>query len=270
MLNGRPLADWPGVTIAGNVVTIPDDFFDRHTNVAITFSHEIPAPSAVASEALMRNEELHGVRLVRALAAAGLPGFEVGQSVPLNQVCGHMSFDMHNQDIQYEFATRTLVTVNSLAKNVLTDKMFADFRRFLAFVEGVQITPEHELRAHFVAQGVAEEDLDNAVAEALIFERGKVNTALHIQFDNMLFLIDRHATVSTREQTNLGSRMVRLELIQDRLEQDYVTYERLVSDNENTDLIRASILRMSKEAAFMGSLRANSGIIQMTLANFLR
>jgi flagellar hook-associated protein 3 FlgL len=86
----------------------------------------------------------------------------------------------------------------------------------------------------------------------------------------MLFLIDKHADNSTREQTLLGARMVRMELVQNRLDDDEVAYMKLTSDNEDTDLIRATILRFSAEALFMASLRANSGVIQMSLANFLR
>jgi flagellar hook-associated protein 3 FlgL len=86
----------------------------------------------------------------------------------------------------------------------------------------------------------------------------------------MLYLIDRHADNSTREQTLLGSRMVRLDLIRNRLEQDEVTYNQLTSDNEDTDMFRAMIIRFSAEAAFQASLRANSGIMQMSLADFIR
>jgi flagellin-like hook-associated protein FlgL len=63
--------------------------------------------------------------------------------------------------------------------------------------------------------------------------------------------------------------MQRLDMLRNRLEQDEVSYERLTSDNENTDMYRAVMLRVNAEAAFQASLRANSGIIQMTLANFI-
>jgi len=217
---------------------------------------------------------IQGVQLVRAHTPFVDANNRGGIHIPLETVDRNHSFDMHNQDIQYEFSTRTLVTVNSLAKNLLTDKMFGDFRRLFEFADSIQITPRSQLEQHFYNLGYRDEDgsagLTNAVNDALIAEESLAVAALFAQFDNMLFLIDRHADQSTREQTLLGTRMVRLDLIQDRLEQDEVAYNRLMSDNEDTDLIRATILRMSAEAAFLASLRANSGVVQMSLANFMR
>ena len=86
----------------------------------------------------------------------------------------------------------------------------------------------------------------------------------------MIDLLERHVTANTREHTLLGARMVRMELLQNRLEADEVTLNDLTSSNEDTDMIRAIILRASAEAAFQASLMANSGIVQMSLANFIR
>jgi flagellin-like hook-associated protein FlgL len=60
-----------------------------------------------------------------------------------------------------------------------------------------------------------------------------------------------------------------MDMLQARLEQDEVTYQRLTSDNEDTDMYRAIMMRINAETAFQASLRANSGIIQMSLANFI-
>ena len=252
----------PGATIVGNVVSVPANLFLTSSNISVTYSVADPVPLFPAQHI---KECLHvqGVELVRALDENGRPR-------PLHEAEPNHSFNMHNQDIQYEFSTRTFVTVNSLAKNVLTDKMFADFRRFFDFAYALTISDEKELTQHFYGRGYRGEELRQAVEDQLMKEEALARTALFDQFNNMLFLIDRHADNSTREQTSLGARMVRLDLVRNRLDQDEVTYNRLVSENEDTDMFRAMILRFSAEAALHASLRANSGVMQMSLADFIR
>jgi flagellar hook-associated protein 3 FlgL len=178
---------------------------------------------------------------------------------------------MHDQRMTIEAASHTHVTVNSFAKDVFTAGMFADLRRFIEFTESLIISDEGELRRRLSEppNSLADPVLSSVVERQLIDERAIANDALFTHFNNMLFLIDRHIDQITREHTQLGARMQRLTMLQARLEQDEVSYERLTSDNEDTDMYRAVIDRMNAEAAFQASLRANSGIIQLTLANFI-
>ncbi|MCL1845412.1 MAG: hypothetical protein FWF77_05880 [Defluviitaleaceae bacterium] len=258
----------PGAVIDGNIVRIPAHLFETQFNISVTYPIELDSPHLTLPDPpytthIMEDLRVQGVQLVRALNVNGV-------SLPLDQMELNRSFDMHNQNIEYEFASRTRIAVNSLAKNVFTDKMFADFRRFFEFSDAIHLSSETDLRRHFRDLGYEESAVDNAVVAQLDRESSIATYGMHRQFDNMLFLIDRHLDNSTREQTALGARMVRMELIQSRLEEDEVTYTLLTSDNEDTDLIRATIMRFSAEALFMASLRANSGVIQMSLANFLR
>ncbi|MCL2225809.1 MAG: hypothetical protein FWB96_12650 [Defluviitaleaceae bacterium] len=258
----------PGAVITGNTVNIPAHLFETRSNISVTYAVSLDSPmiSLNPNELpihIKQDTRVAGVELVRATNLDGI-------ALPLSQIEVNPSFNMHNQDIQYEFSTRTLISVNSLAKNVLTDKMFADFRRFFEFADSLHISNRGDLEQYFRNLGYSEEAIARDVAEQLQREGQKATTALHKVFDNMLFLIDRHAENSTREQTMLGARMVRLELVQNRLEQDEVSYNQLTSDNEDTDLIHATIRRMSAEALFTASIMANANVIQMSLANFLR
>jgi len=260
-----------GADIVGNQVLIPARFFDLNRNVSATYAVALDSPILPATGAptnlparhIKEDPRVQGVELVRAIGVNGI-------ALPLDQIELNGSFDMNNQEIQYEFASRTLITVNSLAKNILTDKMYADFRRFFQFANSLVISDEDDLIRHFTTLGYEPEVVQREVYEQLNRERQIARDALYQQFNNMLFLVDRHVDNSTREQTQLGARMVRMELVQNRLEQDEVSYTLLTSDNEDTDIIRATIDRFSAEALFMASLRANTGIIQMSIANFLR
>ena len=248
--------------ITGNVVSVPAHVFETNRNITVTYPVQLNSPTQLGTH-IMANTNVQGAELVRALNVDGVP-------VPLDTMELNKSFDMLNQEIQYEFAARTRITVNSLACNSVTDKMFADFRRFFEFADSIYISAKVDLEQHFRGQGYEGEDLNKAVEEQLAKENAMARDAIFKQFNNMLFLIDRHVDVSTREQTLLGARMVRMELVQNRLDDDAISYEQLTSDNEDTDMILAAIQKYSAEAAFQASLRANSGVVQMSLANFLR
>ena len=274
----------PGVTLVGDVLTVPPGFFDTVNNFSITYSVVDPTPGdipgfdvanlpngAAEHSSIMHDTRLQGVELVRAISTNAASGHPVGTNIPLDQVINHRSFSMDNQSISLEFSAHTHVPINSLAKNVLTDKMFADFRRLFEFSDSIATTERAVLRQHFEGPPhfLTGEALENAVTNQENLEESMATAALHNKFNNMLFLIDRHADNASREQTLLGSRMVRLDMLESRLEQDAVTFELLIRDNDATDIPLALIRKASAEAAFMASLRANSGVVQMSLAQFI-
>ena len=180
------------------------------------------------------------------------------------------TYDMNNQSLIYEFSTRTTVPVNALAKNIFTDKLYADLLRLIEFVENTQPTERALIRAFYEEQGLTGLDLDNAVLRHESDERAFINYAMNDRFNNMLFLIDRHATVARREYTDIGSRGRRLELFQNRLEQDEGSLYRLMSNNENVDMARVTTLMASAEAMYLAAIRVGTNIINVTLANFLQ
>jgi flagellin-like hook-associated protein FlgL len=255
-----------GATIMGTTVSIPASVFNLNTNVSVTYFVENPVGDAASGGPHIKQDlRVAGVELVRALDAGGMP-------VALDVAEPNRSFDMHNQDIYLEFSMQTNVAINSLAKNILTDSMFADFRRLFQFANSIVLSDRIVLEQHFAGPPHYYEGarLNHAVEEHRNWEYSMAQSALFDQFNNMLYLVPMHAEQTTREHTALGARMVRLDLIQDRLEADYVAYNRLKTQNEGTDMLLALTRRMSLMAAFEASLRANSGIVQMSLANFIR
>jgi len=273
----------PGAVLTGSVLQIPEAFFNTNRNVSVTYPVAVGGanPSARVSDGtvlnspmmpnpdggmpihIKENTRVAGVELVRALDADG-------RALRLEEMERNVSIDMHHQEMHYEFAARTTIAINSLAKNVLTDKMFADFRRFFEFSESLIISDRDELMRHFRSMGYPEASIEGLATDQINRESQKAREGMHRHFNNMLLLIDRHSSNSMREQTELGARMMRLELIENRLEQDYVSYNLLVSDNENTDLILANTKRMSAMALLNASIMANANALQLSLANFLR
>lgn len=250
------------------------DAFDAAVDDALAAAIAAANDATLAlTHAIKTDTRVQGVMLLRASepGTGTNPVTDPLVPIPLDQAERNRSFDMHNQLMTIEAASHTHIPVNSLAKNVFTAEMYADFNRFIQFADGLVISDEGELKRRLSAppHNLTEPELSTVADRQLIDERAIANDALFTQFNNMLFLIDRHIEQITREHTQLGARMQRLDMLRNRLEADEVSYERLTSDNEDTDMYRAVMMRINAETAFQASLRANSGIIQMTLANFI-
>jgi len=215
-----------------------------------------------------------------ALAAGALTvnyerdGFRAGELNPIVYFeCTDMGtstrYTMNVQDIAYEFSVNTRVNINSLAKNVYTDKMYADLNDLCRFVEGVTLSDRSQLTEKYTQYGLAGDALVQAVNRQAADERAQLSNILHSRFNNMLDTCDRHIADISREQTDLGARMNRLDLISSRLDQDEGSYKKLMSDNEDTDMMEAIMNKSNAEAVYQASLKAGASIIQMTLSNFI-
>jgi flagellar hook-associated protein 3 FlgL len=68
---------------------------------------------------------------------------------------------------------------------------------------------------------------------------------------------------------DLGSRLNRLDLTENRLSSQQVDFEDLLSKNEDTDLVDTVIKYNSAETIYNASLTAASKVVQNTLLNFL-
>ena len=183
------------------------------------------------------------------------------------------AYNMDVQDIAYEFSVNTNVNVNSLAMNVYTDKMFADLNNLCSLLEGVSLSNTHQLTEKYsnplYGHNLSGDMLSQAVNSQVADERARLTDVLYDRFNNMLYMCDRHIANISREQTDLGARMNRLELISTRLEQDEGSYKKLMSDNEDADMMESIMYKSNAEAVYQASLKAGASILQMTLSNFI-
>ena len=153
-------------------------------------------------------------------------------------------FDVLGDNIQMEIASGTHITINSLARNIFTDKMFADLRRLFEFADSITATDDSS---------------ENAQIQALLFDR----------FNNMLYLHNRHSMQAISEHTNLGSRMARLDMTQNRLEENEISYTSLLSAVIDTPYHEAITRLNNGQAAYQAALRANAMLMQLSLVNFI-
>jgi flagellar hook-associated protein 3 FlgL len=89
-------------------------------------------------------------------------------------------------------------------------------------------------------------------------------------FDSMIGKFDNHMATLSTQHADLGSRMKRLEFIENRLSSDEVNFTELMSANEDADLEEVYTQFSIQQSVYLSSLMATSRIIQPTLVDFIR
>lgn len=85
-----------------------------------------------------------------------------------------------------------------------------------------------------------------------------------------LMQIDQHINNVVNSRAELGARMNRLELVENRLEEQKVIATRIMSENEDVHMEEAITDLITQESLHRAALAAGSRIIQPTLIDFLR
>lgn len=187
-------------------------------------------------------------------------------------VADQKRYTMDSQNLQFEFGTNTRITINNLSKNVYTASLYADLKSLSQELAAVTLSTEAEIRARIASAvpPVPADQIEDEVKRQQTEENQKYSGILHDRFNNMLKMVDDHTAQISTEHTKLGSRMNRLELIGTRLEEDRVSYTKLMSDNENVDYLEVIMRLNSAESVYQAALQAGASIMQLSLADFIR
>lgn len=82
--------------------------------------------------------------------------------------------------------------------------------------------------------------------------------------------IDNHFQNLMNERADLGARMNRIELIEDRISQLELSTTKLLSSNEDVDIEEVITKLVAQESVYRAALGAGARVIQPTLLDFLR
>ncbi len=181
------------------------------------------------------------------------------------------TYTMDSQNIEYEFGVGTRFPINSLAKDAFTSKMYSDLINFCDTVSKVKISEISDVIADLKAKDpdLSDEDARLKALDFIDNEKKEAQAMLGSRFSNMLTIVDNHASALSKSHTDLGTRMDRLEMIQTRLEQDEESFKKLLSENEDADLIETAMLLSNAEAAYQAAMQIGMNIMQVSLVNFL-
>ncbi|PYZ92785.1 flagellar hook-associated protein FlgL [Salipaludibacillus keqinensis] len=141
-------------------------------------------------------------------------------------------FSTNGQNVEIELLKGVKVPVNITPNNVFSEGLFADVQALEDMLKDPNTTAQ--------------------------------------ELSGMLDTLDVHINNSVDERAELGARMNRVEMIDDRIQEQEVISKRIMSDNEDADMEKVITALMSQENVHRAALSSSSRIIQPTLMDFLR
>lgn len=102
-------------------------------------------------------------------------------------------------------------------------------------------------------------------------ERAIMDTITTDRLNNFIGRTEKYSIAISIQETDLGARMQRLEMIGDRLRADELTFTDLSDSNIGTDMAEAATRLMTAEVALTASMQVGMhNLLTLTLLNFLR
>ncbi len=147
------------------------------------------------------------------------------------------------ESLDYSIGIGNKMGINSLGKDFLTPDLLRDIDELI-------------------------DDIENYDPE--IIDKKPHAITLTQRFNTMLGKMDHHLAIVSKEHSDIGSRMKRLELTQNRLSEDKINFQELMSANEDVDLTEIVMLLNNQELVYKASLMAGARIIQPSLVDFIR
>ncbi len=184
----------------------------------------------------------------------------------------YISYTMEDQDMMsYELSYKTHIQINSLGKDVLTDNLYSDLSTSIAKVLDMEISSASALKLKYsqAPYNLSGDELQEAIDEQISKETTQLQAIIQDEFTAILDQIENHASQVSREQTDLASRQVRLDVIQVRLEDEFLNLSTLMSNNEDVDYEEAIVNLNMVQAVYDASLQITAKITQMSLLNYM-
>ncbi len=186
---------------------------------------------------------------------------------------GPITYTKAIQSIQYEVNYNQKITVNTQGSDAISHGIGRRIDDIINAVDEVIITEgkikEVDKRLEDTTLTQTEIDRYNKLKEQL-------DTELELKKEAMQQAFEKGITASSKEQdrvneavADLGSRYVRLELTENRLSNQKVDFEDLLSQNEDVDIAETIVKFSSAEAIYNASLTAAAKVVQNTLLDFL-
>ncbi|HHT97664.1 MAG TPA: flagellar hook-associated protein FlgL [Clostridiales bacterium] len=184
-----------------------------------------------------------------------------------------VEFIKSKQSIQYEVNFNQRLTINVEGSDAIKHQIGIEIDEILNRVNDVISTENkiEEIKKKLEDRNLTEEE--KAKAEQIL---DHFNTELILRKDTMQRSFEKGMTGSSKQQdiintavSDIGSRMVRLNLTESRLSDQKVEFTELMSINEDVDLIETYIKFNAAQNIYMASLSATAKSIKNTLLDFL-
>lgn len=166
------------------------------------------------------------------------------------------------QIIEIQVGAGITVDINSLATDIYNQGDFNGLRGGLDKNNAPQFDRIMEFLNSPQYQQMTEE-------EKLAWEKDPDNDLRGMMEQTIKTIEDYQSKLSTQE-TDIGIRSKRVELVQKRLEDDKLNYKTVMSENEDVNIAEVMMNFNTANAAYTASLNIGMKITQITLADYLR
>ncbi len=179
-------------------------------------------------------------------------------------------------DIQYEFGSNNKIKINLEGSDVYTSQLIADLNDIVNTAGSLTYRTELEIKEDLKVtlgaeyNNLTEKEIADKVAKVQESEEKTFRAIMTTRFSKLLTKVDSHKEHLNNMNSELGSRVNRLELIEGRLGDDYVNYSELMTKNEGVDFEEAFINYMNQKTIYDSALSVGSKIMQQTLVDYIR
>ncbi|OGO83299.1 MAG: flagellar hook-associated protein FlgL [Clostridiales bacterium GWC2_40_7] len=169
-------------------------------------------------------------------------GYKTDQKL-LDETTGLFAIDVLNsENIKYEIGIGDDIEINVPGGDLFNDGGIAD---------STSPTP-----------GKLIDDFDQLITS---FDNGD-----HSAIGSLLTNLDADMNNVLRIRADIGARMNRVELTSNRLDSDYISFTKLMSENEDVDMAETIMNLQNEENVYRASLSGGARVIQPSLIDFLR
>lgn len=183
--------------------------------------------------------------------------------------------EKRSQSIEYNINFNQKIKINVEGKDVLPASLGRDLDIAIAAAEDaaaahIKVTAvQKKIDSATSAGDTAEVERLTAMKAAVELEVAYAEDNLTKAFKNGITLYQNHQALVNTQSADIGSRMNRLTLNQERLESQSLTVADLKSSNEDTNLTEAAVLFKTAQDVYDASLAAAAKVVQKTLLDFI-
>lgn len=177
------------------------------------------------------------------------------------------------QTIEYDVGLNQAVRVNTTADEVFTHDIGRDVDDLINVMQEITEMENKLTQLKDLATKYADDPTNAPIIKKQIEAADKAMTYLNEKrqklFESNITNMQEHLNRVNYATTGCGTRMKKLELIENRLMSQKTSFETLQSENENVDISDVAIQLSGANMTYEASLMATSKILQQSLVNYL-
>ena len=184
----------------------------------------------------------------------------------------YLTHGAEHQVIQYDVGYNQTIRINSTADECFKHGVGREVDDIVRAMQDV--LDLEAVKADI--EGIMEKTTDDGELKTLKNQLDAVNKALTYAkdkegklFQSGITAFQKHLDEANLCVTNCGSRRSKLELIENRTQNQKTTYETLKSENEDIDITEVAIQLNAAELTYNAALMASGKVMQTTLLNFI-